>query len=38
MRWWVFPLVAVLGWFAFTLTPLWTLYDLAQAVKAHDVG
>ncbi len=28
----------MLGWFAFTLTPLWTLYDLAQAVKAHDVG
>ena len=38
MRWWAIPLVAVLGWFAFTLTPLWTLYDLARAVKAHDVG
>ncbi|TXN23425.1 DUF2939 domain-containing protein [Methylobacterium sp. WL30] len=38
MRWWVFPLVAVLGWFAFTLTPLWTLYDFARAVRAHDVA
>ena len=38
MRWWVMPLVAVLGWFAFTLTPLWTLYDFARAVRAHDVA
>ncbi|WP_244478289.1 DUF2939 domain-containing protein [Methylobacterium sp. Leaf113] len=26
----------VIGWFAFTLTPLWALYDLARAVQAHD--
>lgn len=38
MRWLAIPLVAVFGWFAFTLTPLWSLYDLAQAVKARDVG
>lgn len=38
MRWWAIPLVAVFGWFAFTLTPLWSLYGLAQAVKAHDVA
>lgn len=38
MRWWALPLVAVLGWFAFTLTPLWSLYGLARAVKARDAG
>ena len=38
MRWVAIPLVAVFGWFAFTLTPLWALYDLARAVKAHDVA
>lgn len=38
MRWWALPLAAVLGWFAFTLTPLWSLYDLARAVRTRDVG
>lgn len=36
MRWWSIPIVVALGWFAFTLTPLWALYDLARAVQAHD--
>jgi hypothetical protein len=36
MRWWSIPVVLVLGWFAYTLTPLWALYDLARAVQAHD--
>lgn len=36
MRWWSIPILLLLGWFAFTLTPLWALYDLARAVQAHD--
>jgi hypothetical protein len=36
MRWWSIPILLVLAWFAFTLTPLWALYDLARAVQAHD--
>ena len=36
MRWWSIPILLVIGWFAFTLTPLWALYDLARAVQAHD--
>ncbi|MCJ2036688.1 DUF2939 domain-containing protein [Methylobacterium sp. J-068] len=36
MRWWSIPILVALGWFAFTLTPLWALYDLARAVQAHD--
>lgn len=38
MRWWSIPFVLALGWFVFTLTPFWALYDLARAVQAHDVG
>lgn len=38
MRWLAIPLVAVFGWFAFTLTPLWSLYGLARAVTARDAG
>ncbi|NEU12297.1 DUF2939 domain-containing protein [Methylobacterium sp. BTF04] len=38
MRWWLIPLVLAFGWFAFTLTPFWALYDLARAVQAHDAG
>lgn len=38
MRWWSIPLLAALGWFAYTLTPFWSLYDLAQAVQAGDVA
>ncbi|MGU3538681.1 DUF2939 domain-containing protein [Methylobacterium sp. A54F] len=38
MRWWTIPIIAALGWFVFTLTPFWALYDLAQAVQARDVA
>lgn len=38
MRWLAIPIVAVLGWLAFTLTPLAALYDLARAVRARDVA
>lgn len=38
MRWWSLPLVLALGWFLFTLTPFWALYDLARAVQAHDAA
>lgn len=38
MRWWSIPLLAALGWFAYTLTPFWSLYDLARAVQAGDVA
>lgn len=37
MRWWSIPIVIALGWFLYTLTPFWALYDLAAAVQAHDV-
>lgn len=36
MRWWSIPLVLALGWFLFTLTPFWALYDFARAVQARD--
>ena len=38
MRWWLIPIVVALGWFAFTLTPLWALYGLAHAVQAGDTA
>jgi hypothetical protein len=38
MRWWLIPVVIALGWFAYTLTPLWALYDLARAVQAGDTA
>lgn len=38
MRWWTIPLLAALGWFAYTLTPFWSLYGLAQAVQTGDVA
>lgn len=36
MRWWSIPLLAALAWFAYTLTPFWSLYGFAQAVQAGD--
>ncbi len=36
MRSWSIPLVVGLAWFAFTLTPLWSLYNLARAVQDGD--
>ena len=38
MRWWSIPIVAVLGWFLYTLTPFWALYDLAHAVQVGDAA
>ncbi len=38
MRWIAIPLAAVLAWLVFTLSPLWTLYDLARAVRGHDTA
>lgn len=38
MRWWSIPLLAALAWLAYTLTPFWSLYGLAQAVQAGDVS
>ena len=38
MRWIAIPLAAILAWLAFTLSPLWTLYDLAGAVRRHDTA
>lgn len=38
MRWWSLPIGLALCWFVFTLTPLWALYDLAQAVRAGDAA
>ncbi|MFB0489838.1 hypothetical protein ABIE45_002424 [Methylobacterium sp. OAE515] len=36
MRWLAIPLGIALAWLAFTMSPLWSLYDLAQAVRRHD--
>ena len=38
MRWWSIPIGLLLGWFLFTLTPFWALYDLARAVQAGDAA
>ncbi|MEE7458377.1 hypothetical protein MPAR168_08690 [Methylorubrum populi] len=38
MRWWLPPLLAVLAWFAYTLTPFWSLYGFAAAVQAGDTA
>ena len=38
MRWLAIPLALALAWLAFTVSPLWSLYDLAQAVRRHDVA
>lgn len=38
MRWWAIPIFLALSWFAYTLTPLWALYDLARAVQAGDTA
>ncbi len=38
MRWIVIPAAAALAWLVFTLSPLWTLYDLSQAVRRHDTA
>lgn len=38
MRWLAIPLGLALAWLAFTVSPLWSLYDLAQAVRRHDTA
>lgn len=38
MRWLAIPLGLALAWLVFTLSPLWSLYDLAQAVRRHDAA
>lgn len=38
MRWLAIPLGLALAWLVFTLSPLWSLYDLAQAVRRHDTA
>ena len=38
MRWLAIPLGLALAWLAFTVSPLWSLYDLSQAVRRHDVA
>ncbi|MDP4023060.1 DUF2939 domain-containing protein [Methylobacterium sp. NEAU 140] len=38
MRWIAIPLTAGLVWLAYTVTPLWSLYDLAGAVRRHDTA
>ena len=38
VRWLAIPLGLALAWLAFTVSPLWSLYDLAQAVRRHDVA
>jgi hypothetical protein len=36
VRWLAIPLGTALAWLAFTMSPLCSLYDLAQAVRRHD--
>jgi hypothetical protein len=38
VRWLAIPLGIALAWLAFTVSPLWSLYDLAQAVRRHDAA
>ena len=38
MRWWSLPIVVAIGWFLYTLTPYWALYDLARAVQSGDAA
>jgi len=38
MRWLAVLLGLALAWLAFTMSPLWSLYDLAQAVRRHDTA
>ena len=38
MRWLAISVAFALAWLVFTLSPLWTLYDLGQAVRRHDTA
>lgn len=35
-RWLAIPLAIAIAWILFTLSPLWTLYHFADAVRRHD--
>lgn len=37
-RWLAFPLAAAIAWLLFTLSPLWALYNFAEAVHRHDAA
>ncbi|MCJ2015076.1 DUF2939 domain-containing protein [Methylobacterium sp. J-076] len=37
-RWLAIPLGIALAWLLFTLSPLWTLYNFADAVRRHDTA
>ncbi len=37
-RWLAIPLALALAWLLFTLSPLWALYKLADAVRHHDAA
>ena len=37
MRWWTLPVLAIVAWFVYTLTPLYALSGLARDVQAGDV-
>lgn len=37
-RWLAIPLAIAIAWLLFTLSPLWTLYHFADAVRRHDAA
>lgn len=37
-RWLAIPLAIAIAWVLFTLSPLWSLYTLADAVRRHDTA
>lgn len=37
-RWLAIPLAIAIAWILFTLSPLWTLYHFADAVRRHDTA
>ena len=37
-RWLAIPLAIAVAWLLFTLSPLWSLYNLADAVRRHDAA
>jgi hypothetical protein len=37
-RWLAIPLAIAVAWLLFTLSPLWSLYSLADAVRRHDAA
>ena len=37
-RWLAIPLAIAIAWLLFTVSPLWSLYNLADAVRRHDAA